>query len=180
MKESVIIIDARDNMVGTMDKITAHLTGTLHRAFSVFIFNEGGELLLQQRNQGKYHSGGLWTNTCCSHPWLGENTKDAAIRRLKEEMGISCELNYEFNFTYKANVTDDLTEHELDHVFFGISNELPVPNPEEVSAYKYININILASELEVCPEEYTQWLRICFHRIIENHNKLFNYESLAH
>ena len=178
MKESVIIIDAKDNMVGTMDKMAAHRHGKLHRALSIFIFNRKGELLLQQRDAGKYHSGGLWTNTCCSHPRLGEATKDAACRRLKEEMGIACELKYAFNFTYRANVAYGLIEHEFDHVYFGVSDQLPVLNPAEVSAFKYMNMEALAQELKTCPELYTPWLNICFGRIVENY-KFYKYESLA-
>ena len=128
--EIVILVDKTDNPIGEMEKQEAHIKGVLHRAFSIFIFNSKGEVLLQQRAFHKYHSGGLWTNTCCSHPRNGETTIQAANRRLKEEMGMSCALTEEFTFIYKAKLDNDLYEHELDHVLFGTTDLLPQINKE--------------------------------------------------
>jgi len=172
MNEQVILVDIEDNVLGTMEKMDAHVLGRLHRAFSVFIFNTSGELLLQQRALDKYHSGGKWTNTCCSHPRLGEKTLDAANRRLLEEMGMKCDLQYAFNFTYKAELLDGIEEHEYDHVYFGVSNELPVPDPKEVSAYKYLSMDVLSKDIEQNPDEYTEWLKICFKQVQESTKRL--------
>ena len=172
MEENVILVDTDDNEIGVMEKMEAHLLGKLHRAFSVFIFNTRGELLLQQRAADKYHSGGMWTNTCCSHPRKGENTKAAAHRRLNEEMGMKCELNYAFNFTYKTAIADGIYEHEFDHVYFGTSNVVPIPEPEEVASFKYMDLALLEAELNVNPELYTEWLKICFQLVKEYRNKL--------
>ena len=172
MNEQVILVDIDDNVLGTMEKMDAHVLGKLHRAFSIFIFNTSGELLLQQRALTKYHSGGKWTNTCCSHPRLGEETLDAANRRLLEEMGMKCDLQYAFNFTYKAELLDGIEEHEYDHVYFGISDELPVPDPEEVSAYKYLSMDVLSKDIEQNPNEYTEWLKICFKQVQESTKRL--------
>jgi len=172
MNEQVILVDIEDNVLGTMEKMDAHVLGKLHRAFSVFIFNTSGELLLQQRALNKYHSGGKWTNTCCSHPRLGEETLDAANRRLLEEMGMKCDLKYAFNFTYKAELLDGIEEHEYDHVYFGITDELPVPDPEEVSGYKYLALDVLSKDIEQNPDEYTEWLKICFKQVQESTKRL--------
>jgi len=173
VKESVILVDADDNEIGTMQKMEAHVLGKLHRAFSVFIFNTKGELLLQQRAIDKYHSGGKWTNTCCSHPRMGETTLAAAHRRLKEEMGMECQLTYAFNFTYRADVMEGIYEHEYDHVYFGVTNTIPAPEPEEVSAYRYMNMKVLENELQINPELYTEWLKICF-QLVKNCYKNIN------
>jgi len=173
VKESVILVDAYDNEIGTMQKMQAHVLGKLHRAFSVFIFNTKGELLLQQRAIDKYHSGGKWTNTCCSHPRMGETTLAAAHRRLKEEMGMECQLTYAFNFTYRADVMEGIYEHEYDHVYFGVTNTLPEPEPEEVSAYQYMDMKVLEAELQINPELYTEWLKICF-QLVKNCYKDIN------
>ena len=135
MIEKVILVDKNDNEVGTMEKQEAHVKGLLHRAFSVFIFNDKNELLLQRRAVNKYHSGGLWTNTCCSHPRQNEKTKDAAKRRLLEEMGMRSTLKKQFDFIYKAKLDNNLYEHEFDHVFFGFTNDLPIINQEEVEVH---------------------------------------------
>ena len=165
MSEEVILVDAEDNVIGKMNKMDAHIAGKLHRAFSVFIFNNKGELLLQQRAIDKYHSGGKWTNTCCSHPRPGEDTLDAAHRRLKEEMGMECELQYAFNFTYHAELLDGIQEHEYDHVYFGTSDELPLPDATEVSAFRYITMEELAKDIKRHPDLYTEWLKICFRQV---------------
>lgn len=176
MNEEVILIDNNDQPIGTMAKLEAHIQGRLHRAFSVFIFNSKGELLLQQRALQKYHSGGKWTNTCCSHPRYGEDTASAANRRLKEEMGMACELEHVFSFTYKAEVEPGLTENEFDHVFFGTSDDLPFINTEEVVASKYINMEELEADLALHPEKYTEWLKIAFKLVLTQYHKKFNNE----
>jgi isopentenyl-diphosphate delta-isomerase len=166
MTEQVILVDEHDLPQGQMDKLEAHEKGMLHRAFSVFIFNTKKELLLQRRAIDKYHSGGLWTNTCCSHPRVGEENLAAANRRLMEEMGMSCELNYLFNFTYKVKFDDGLTEHELDHVFYGMCDDVPVINPTEVDDYRYISLFDLKKEIDQHPEQYASWLKICLNTVI--------------
>jgi isopentenyl-diphosphate delta-isomerase len=162
-----MIVNASGGCIGTMDKMAAHRSGTLHRAFSVFIFNSSGQLLLQQRALDKYHSGGLWTNTCCSHPKLGEFTLDAAHRRLQEEMGMDCELTELFQFSYRHEFENGLIENEFDHVFIGISDELPLPNPAEVAAFKYMDTDLLLSELLEQPGNYTAWFKICLEKVLE-------------
>ena len=167
-QEQVVLVDEFDNEIGTMDKLEAHEKGLLHRAISVFIFNSDGELLVQQRADHKYHCGGLWTNTCCSHPRQNENVLDAANRRLKEEMGMEAMLEYSFAFTYKSDFPNGLTEHEFDHVFFGESNTLPVLNPDEAKAYKYLSLENLQADIESNPSAYTAWLKICLKHVIQN------------
>ncbi|MEJ2881214.1 isopentenyl-diphosphate Delta-isomerase [Pedobacter sp. GR22-6] len=173
MTENVILVDTQDKEIGTMPKLEAHLEGLLHRAFSIFIFNSQGELLLQQRALDKYHSGGKWTNTCCSHPRPGEDTLTAANRRLREEMGMNAELSHAFSFTYQADLLDGLTENEFDHVYFGISDDAPVMNPEEVADYKYLDMSALSNDIENCPDDYTAWLKICFNRVMDKYPQLF-------
>ncbi|MDO9000928.1 MAG: isopentenyl-diphosphate Delta-isomerase [Bacteroidota bacterium] len=160
MEENVILVDELDNAIGVMEKMEAHQKGVLHRAFSVFIFNENGEMLLQQRALNKYHSAGLWTNTCCSHPRPNENTLDAANRRLMEEMGIECELSHKNHFIYKSIFENGLIEHELDHVFFGNSNQKPKPNKDEVENYAWMNLKQISSEIEMNPDRFTTWFKI--------------------
>lgn len=168
--EKVILVDKLDNSVGEMEKQEAHVKGALHRAFSIFIFNDNEEILLHQRAHHKYHSGGLWTNTCCSHPRPGENTLDAANRRLMEEMGMSCTLTEQFSFIYKAKLDNDLFEHELDHVFFGKSNEKPVLNVDEVADYKYLSIKAIQQDLIHSPQRYTAWFKICFDEVVQKYH----------
>jgi isopentenyl-diphosphate delta-isomerase len=165
--EQVILVDEQDRETGTMEKMQAHREGKLHRAFSVFIFDTAGRLLLQRRAEGKYHSPGLWTNTCCSHPRPGETNEEAASRRLQEEMGIRCELKEVFSFTYKAAVENGLTEHEYDHVFFGTCNDVPVINKEEVSEWKYESLAAIASDIKLHPDHYTVWFRLVFDRMLK-------------
>lgn len=165
--EQVILVDKHDNETGTAEKMQAHREGLLHRAFSVFIFNDKGEMLLQQRAHGKYHSGGLWTNACCSHPRPNEETLEAAHRRLNEEMGISdVELTEAFNFIYFAELDDDLKEHEFDYVFIGKWNGIPVVNPEEVADYKWISPSSLLADVEVNPKAYTYWFKEVVERVL--------------
>ena len=162
-----MIVNASGQTIGTMDKMAAHRSGTLHRAFSVFIFNSKGQLLLQQRALDKYHSGGLWTNTCCSHPKLGEFTLDAAHRRLQEEMGMDCELTELFQFSYRHEFDNGLIEHEYDHVFMGINDELPLPNSAEVAGFRYVETDLLLFELFEQPDIYTPWFKICLEQVLE-------------
>ncbi|HKG07545.1 MAG TPA: isopentenyl-diphosphate Delta-isomerase [Pedobacter sp.] len=166
MIDDVILVDEHDNEIGTMQKMEAHVEGKLHRAFSVFIFNTKGELLLQQRALDKYHSGGKWTNTCCSHPRVGEATADAANRRLQEEMGMKCNLKPGFSFTYHAVLAEDLSENEYDHVFFGLSNDLPLLNTEEAADYKYTTLKDLKADIAANADQYTVWLKICLDKVI--------------
>jgi isopentenyl-diphosphate Delta-isomerase len=164
--EYVILVDAQDREIGQMEKQEAHVKGVLHRAFSVFVFNSAGELILQRRAWGKYHSGGLWTNTCCSHPRPGESVELAAHRRLREEMGFDCELEHAFSFIYEQQV-GELVEHELDHVFVGRFDGVPEVNPEEVAEWIAVDMEALSLEIEEDPEAFTIWLRICFERVVE-------------
>lgn len=158
--EQVILVDEQDNEIGSMEKIEAHEKALLHRAFSIFIFNEAGEMMLQQRALSKYHSPGLWTNTCCSHPRPGESLEEATGRRIVEEMGFSCEMKEVFDFIYEAPFDDGLTEHELDHVFVGMYNEDPEINAEEVAGWMWIDVDELLSEVKENPENYTVWFKI--------------------
>ena len=160
--EKVILVDENDNQVGVMPKLEAHQKGLLHRAFSVFIFNSKYELLLQKRASSKYHSGGLWTNTCCSHPREGEDTLDAANRRLIEEMGIETSLRKVHDFIYKAELDNNLTEHEFDHVFYGIYNEDPIINKDEADDFKWIDMDSLNEDIITNGDKYTIWFKIAF------------------
>jgi isopentenyl-diphosphate Delta-isomerase len=165
LSSEVILVNDRDEVIGTMEKMEAHRKALLHRAFSVFIFNRRGEMLLQQRALNKYHSGGLWTNACCSHPSPGEETLVAAERRLQEEMGFSVELKKIFDFTYKSEFDNGLTEHEFDHVFFGTYDEVINPNPTEVKDYCFKTIEEIKSTLASHPLKYTTWFHIAFPKI---------------
>lgn len=165
MNELLILVDENDNETGSMSKLDAHISGVLHRAFSIFIFNQKGETLLQQRADEKYHSGGLWSNTCCSHPLKGERVNDAVSRRLKEEMGLVCATQFQFSFIYKASLENGLTEHELDHVYFGESDTMPVPDSDEVKDWKYIHPKKLKEEIIAHTEKYSAWLKICFPKV---------------
>ncbi len=170
-EEQVILVDKKDNQIGLMPKMEAHEKALLHRAFSVFTFNDKGELLLQQRAADKYHSPLLWTNTCCSHQRNGETSLEAGKRRLQEEMGFTCELEEVFSFIYKAPFDNGLTEHELDHVMIGSYNENPIINPEEVESFKWMTLEEVKVDMELQPEIYTVWFTIIFnkyyHRIVE-------------
>ena len=164
--EKVILVDKNDVEVGTMEKMEAHRDGgTLHRAFSVFVFNTDGDLLLQRRAEHKYHSGGLWTNTCCSHPRPGETVREAANRRLVEEIGMECKLVELFSFEYKAELDGGMTEWELDHVLLGLSDVDPQINPDEVAEYKYMPLSEIDLDLKSNPDHYTEWFKICFKRV---------------
>ena len=169
--EYVILVNQNDQPLGGMEKMEAHEKGTLHRAFSVFIFNSEGKMLLQKRAMEKYHSPGLWTNTVCSHPRANENTSDAAHRRIVEEMGFDCDFEEAFSFVYKADVGQGLTEHEFDHVFIGESNTLPNPNPEEVDSYKYVNLDWVVQYVKAHPDNYTVWFKIALKEVADYFEK---------
>lgn len=160
MTENVILVTESDEPTGEMEKMEAHRLGKLHRAFSVFVFNNKGQMLLQQRALEKYHSPGLWTNTCCSHPRPGEDTLDAAKRRLNEEMGLSTELIHKGTLLYRAEFDNGLTEHEFDHIYFGNTNLQPVINTEEVQDYKWMGVEELKQELKDNPEAFTYWFKL--------------------
>lgn len=158
----VILVDEQDMPVGAMEKMEVHQKALLHRAFSIFIFNERGEMLLHKRADKKYHSGGLWTNACCSHPRPGEDTLAAAGKRLQEEMGIVTDIKKAFDFIYRAELDNGLTEHEFDHVFTGVYNGEIVPDKEEVSDYCYKAIDEIKDSIRTHPQKYTEWFKIAF------------------
>ena len=166
-EESVILVDEIDHVTGEMEKMEAHRKGALHRAISVLVFNSRNEFMLQQRSLSKYHSAGLWTNTCCSHPRPGEPTPMAAHRRLKEEMGFECQLNKSFDFIYKAELDNGLIEHELDHVYIGYYDRDPIINPEEANAFKWLPAKELMIDMRSNPASYTVWFRIIMEKIEE-------------
>ncbi|MGH9929724.1 MAG: isopentenyl-diphosphate Delta-isomerase [Pyrinomonadaceae bacterium] len=160
MLEEVILVDENDRIVGKAEKIAAHLNGNLHRAFSVFVFDESGRLLVQKRAPTKYHSANLWSNTCCSHPRPGETTNEAAQRRLKEEMGFTCELKEVCNLIYKVQLDNNLFEHEFDHILVGTFDGVPQPDKSEVDDWRWIEIKNLVDEVRVYPHRYSYWLRV--------------------
>jgi isopentenyl-diphosphate delta-isomerase len=162
LEEKVILVSENDEQLGLMGKMEAHEKGILHRAFSVFVFNKNGDLLLQQRALDKYHSPGLWTNTCCSHQRDGESNLKAGQRRLQEEMGFCCELKEMFSFVYKAPFDNGLTEHELDHVMIGYHDEDPIINPDEVGSFKWMPLEEVKHDMDSNPEIYTAWFKIIF------------------
>ncbi len=174
MVENVILVDEQDNEVGFMEKIEAHERAVLHRAFSVFVFNDNNELMLQQRAKSKYHSPLLWTNTCCSHQRKGESNISAGKRRLQEEMGFVCELEEVFSFIYKAPFDNGLTEHELDHVMIGRYNDEPIINPDEVESFKWMSLEAVKNDIAENPKEYTAWFKIIFDKSYE---KIANFNS---
>ncbi len=168
MSEKVILVDLNDNPLGEKEKIQAHKEALLHRAVSVFIFNSEHQLLLQKRALSKYHSPGLWTNTACTHPSPGESSLNAAIRRLKEEMGIKInKLSKLFDFVYKENFQNGLTEYEFDHVFMGVSDDLPNPNNKEVCDFQYIDVNVLLEQIKLNPDNYTVWFKKIINRVVK-------------
>lgn len=167
MIEEVILVDENDNEIGREDKLVAHQKGVLHRAISVFIFNSSGEMLLQRRALGKYHSGGLWSNTACSHPMPGESTITAAKRRLMQEMNIETELKFCFNFLYNVDFNNGLIEHELDHVFIGTYDFAPAPEPGEVMDWRWIKREDLNQLINNSPELFTEWFKICYENIYQ-------------
>jgi isopentenyl-diphosphate delta-isomerase len=165
--EQVILVDKDDCEIGVMEKMEAHKQAVLHRAFSVFLFNPQGKMLLQQRALTKYHSAGLWTNTCCSHPRPGETLENAVTRRLIEEMGITAKVSKAFDFIYQAELPDNLKEHEFDHVFIGNYDDEVRPNHLEVANFVYQSIEEVAANLQSYPEKYTVWFKIAFPKVVE-------------
>lgn len=164
IEEQVILVNENNEELGTMPKMEAHEKAVLHRAFSVFLINDKGETMLQQRAAHKYHSPMLWTNTCCSHQRLGESNIEAGVRRLQEEMGVKTELKELFSFVYKAPFDNGLTEHELDHVMIGKYNDEPKINADEVNAWKWMSLDDIKDDMAEHPSNYTAWFRIIFDR----------------
>ncbi len=169
-EEKVILVDENDNQIGLMPKMEAHEKAVLHRAFSVFIFNDKNELMLQQRALHKYHSPVLWTNTCCSHQRDGESNIEAGKRRLNEEMGFVADLRETTSFVYKAPFDNGLTEHELDHVMIGNYNEEPIINKDEVASWKWMPLEDVKVDIALRPEKYTAWFKIIFEKFYEHIN----------
>lgn len=163
--EYVVLVDEEDKEIGAMEKLQAHREGKLHRAVSVIIFNSKKQMLLQRRAEAKYHSAGAWSNACCSHPRPGETTLDAAKRRLYEEMGIRCELQKMFDLTYDIPLHNNLTEHEFDHVYAGICNDIPLPDPSEVSEWKYADVAQIKEEMQQDPSRFSEWFRLIMDRL---------------
>ncbi len=161
----VILVNSNNEPIGEMEKMEVHVKGLLHRAFSVFIFNKHGEMLLQQRAQQKYHSPQLWTNACCSHPMPGEDTGASAHRRLQEELGFDTALTEVFSFTYQSAFDNGLTEHEFDHVFTGVYDGVIIPNSEEVKDYCFKTIDDIRNQIELSPQQYTSWFKIAFPKL---------------
>jgi len=170
LEEQVILVNENDEQTGVMEKMEAHRKGLLHRAFSIFIFNDKGEMLLQQRALNKYHSPGLWTNACCSHPRPGEEIITAANRRLAEELSFQTAIVPAFNFTYKASFDNGLTEHEFDHVLVGNYSLEITFNENEAMACEYKSVAIIKEEIEVNPEKYTAWFIIAFPKVMDWYN----------
>jgi isopentenyl-diphosphate delta-isomerase len=170
----VILVDENDIQTGVEEKLEAHRKGLLHRAVSVFVINSKGEWLLQQRARDKYHSNGLWTNTCCTHPYPGESVFNAAKRRLKEEMGIETGVTWLFSFIYNEKLDNELTEHELDHVFFGITDTEPVIDTSEVEGWKVVPYEEIESDLKENPDKYTYWFRMIHEKVNKHITRLKN------
>ncbi len=169
MTEILILVDEEDRQIGTGEKMAVHREGALHRCFSIFVFNSRKQVLLQKRAQTKYHSGGLWTNTCCGHPLDGESTADAAQRRLKEEMGFNCEIRESFSFIYKAKLDGELIEHEFDHVFIGKYDGVIAPDPAEADGFEWEDVDFVLSDMDINPERYTVWSKKAFALLISQH-----------
>ena len=173
--EEVILVNEADEEIGVMEKLEVHQKALLHRAFSVFLFNNKGEMLLQRRAMNKYHSAGLWTNACCSHPRPGESVESAALRRTREELGINPQLEKAFVFTYRASFENGLTEHEYDHVFIGIHEGDINADPNEVSEVKYLPMSEIKNELASNANKYTAWFQIAFQKL-QDHLMQADYE----
>lgn len=166
MIENIIVVDENDIEKGKIEKMEAHEKGILHRAFSVFVFNSKNEMLLQQRAKTKYHSPGLWSNTCCSHPHFGEKLEEAVHRRLKEELGFDCDVKEIFSFIYKAELEYGLTEHEFDHVFIGKFDGDITPNKDEIEDFKWITVEELKKDVILNSNAYTVWFKKCIDNVI--------------
>jgi isopentenyl-diphosphate delta-isomerase len=165
-QELIALVNEKDEITGYAEKLDVHTKGLLHRAFSIFVLNSNSELLMQRRSFEKYHSGGLWTNTCCSHMFRDEDFSNSIHRRLKEEMGFDCELQYAFNFHYNVAFNNGLTENELDHVYIGYFNGNPIPNPMEVCEWKWASIDNLRKDILLNEDIYTYWFKIAFERLL--------------
>ncbi|MBI1935613.1 isopentenyl-diphosphate Delta-isomerase [Candidatus Woesearchaeota archaeon] len=168
MIEQVILVDKYDNEIGFEEKLKAHREGLLHRAFSTLVYNEKGEILLQQRAYSKYHSGGLWADTCSGHPRSGEITSQAAERRLKEETELECKLDFSFKFYYKVKFENGLTEHEIDHVYVGRTSKEPKINQNEVAAYEWTTLDKIYQDISEHPEKYAHWFKLIIPQIMES------------
>lgn len=168
MADHVVLVDQMDRELGTMEKLQAHKEGRLHRAFSIFIFNSAGEMLIHQRAKNKYHTGMLWSNACCSHPLPGEEITSALRRKLAQEMGFACDLSHAFSFTYRAELDNGLTEYELDHVYTGYFDGNPNPNPDEVCDWRFIGMNELKQDVLKRPTAYTPWFRMLLDRVTDH------------
>lgn len=165
--QQIVLVNENDERIGVMEKMEAHQKALLHRAYSIFIFNNKGELLMQKRSENKYHSGGLWTNTCCSHPRPNETNVHGATRRLKEEMGFTTKMEKAFDFIYKAEFDNGLTEHEFDHVLIGNYDGKVDPDPNEVAEWKYMSLEDIEKDLEANPDKYTVWFKIAFPKLLD-------------
>jgi len=177
MEQNLILVDEQDNITGYGEKLKVHQDGQLHRAFSLFVVNESHQLMLQRRAVEKYHSGGLWANTCCSHPLKDEEREDTIHRRLLEEMGFDCELSPLFHFIYRAELDNGLTEYELDQVYLGFYEGAPVPNPDEVCDWKWIGVEELKKDIKTNPEKYAYWLKAAFDEFYLNYQELLESKS---
>lgn len=166
MEDHVILVDENDREVGTDAKLAVHRSGRLHRAFSIFVFDSRGRTLLQRRATSKYHSGGLWSNTCCSHPRPGETVEEAARRRLEEEMGFDCALHRVCDFVYRRELADGFVEHEFDHVFSGHFDGTPVPDAAEVEAWRWADVEEVRVDSDARPERYTAWFGLALERLL--------------
>jgi len=167
MPNKVILVDKKDKEIGTEFKLKAHKEGKLHRAFSIFVFNSKGELLLQKRSSKKYHSGGLWTNTCCSHPKPGETVMLSAHKRLKEEMGFDCDLTKVFSFIYKVKLDNELTEHEFDHALIGKFDGNPIINTKEAEDFRWVSLDFLKTDIRKNSNKYTYWFKKYYKKVFD-------------
>jgi isopentenyl-diphosphate Delta-isomerase len=175
IEDQLVLVNKKDEAIGFGEKLVVHRLGLLHRAFSIFIFNSRGELLLQRRSHSKYHSSGLWSNTCCGHPRPGEQVIPASRRRLQAEMGLDCKLESVGSFIYQADVGDGLTEHELDHLLIGNSNLKPNPNLNEADSWKWVDVRTLQNELTDKPGDFSCWLRIIMNTQLHRFLPLLNF-----
>jgi isopentenyl-diphosphate delta-isomerase len=179
MEHTLILVDEKDNITGYGEKLKVHQEGHLHRAFSLFVVNKSGQLMLQRRALDKYHSGGLWANTCCSHPLKGEDREETIHRRLKDEMGFDCELKPLFNFIYRAEFENGLTEYELDQVYIGFYESEANPNPGEVCEWKWMDIEELKNDLKNTPDKYVYWLKAAFNEFYLNYHDFLSASKQA-
>ena len=170
----VILVDGENNVIGLEDKVRAHIQKRRHSAFSVFLFNDMGHMLLQCRADGKYHSAGLWSNTCCSHPGIDDECERQAHERLKYEMGVDCSLKGIGVFAYEAELDNGMYENEIDSVFIGIYNGIPAPNPREVKDFKYVPYAEIKEDMKREPEKYTVWFRMMIDEVYKEYRNLFD------